>query len=99
MKDRIVRDVPAGPTEFDGLNCALKQTLALKQDTIRPPRLHDLLRMLIRSGVNETRAITTATRLDLKAHATEPRDHTHRAEWQSQSLVQNLSISLMKSLK
>lgn len=60
--------VPAGPTGFEGLNTALKQTLALKQDTIRPARLHDLLRMVIRSGVNVTRAVTTATPLDLEAH-------------------------------
>lgn len=65
-------DVPAGPTGVVGLNAALKQTLAIKQDTFRPLKLHGLLSMLIMSGVNVTRAVTTATPLDLKPHATEP---------------------------
>lgn len=75
-----ISDVPAGPMEFDGLNAALKQTLALKQDTIRPPKLHDLLRMLIWSGVNVTRAVTTATPLDLKPqrHRTTHVNHMFR---------------------
>lgn len=69
MSLNVVIVLPAGPMLFTGLNAALKQTFALKQDTILPPKLQDLLRMPILSGVNVTLAVTTAIPLDLKAQS------------------------------
>lgn len=47
------RNIPMGPTGFRGLNAALRQRWVLKQDSLRPPTSHGLLKMLILSGLNE----------------------------------------------
>lgn len=51
---------------FIGLNAALKQTLALKQDTCLPANRQGLLKTLILSGKKETFAVTTAIPLLLQ---------------------------------
>lgn len=56
-----------GPTVFLGLNEAVKQTLVMKQECLRPLTSQSLLKMLILSGLNEAVAVTTPTPLDLKS--------------------------------
>lgn len=55
-----------GPTGVLGLNEAVKQTLVLKHECLRPLTSQSLLKMLILSGLKEAVAVTTATPLDLK---------------------------------
>lgn len=55
-----------GPTGFLGLNAALKQTLVLKHDSLRPLMSQGLLKMLILTGLKEALDVTDATPLDLK---------------------------------
>lgn len=55
-----------GPTGLLGLKVALKQSLVLKQECLRPLMSQGLSKMLILSGVNEPVAPIVATPLDLK---------------------------------
>lgn len=59
--------LPTLPANTVGLIFDLKQTLAVKHDTILPPNVQGLLRMLIFSGLKETVVATTATSLDLRS--------------------------------
>ena len=59
---------PTGPTSAVGLNCAVKHTLAVKQDANLPREEQVLFRMLTLSGVQETSAVTTAIPRDLPQH-------------------------------
>lgn len=55
-----------GPTGFSGLKAALKHSLVVKQECLRPLTSQGLFKMLILSGSKEPVALTAATPLDLK---------------------------------
>lgn len=62
----LLFSLPTGPVAVFGLKWALKQTFALKQNSLLPLKSQFLLRILILSGVKVAFTVTSATLRDLK---------------------------------